>query len=157
MIAWMRVGRGRRGLMGLALLALWLKVMLPPGFMPAASSGALLTICTGLVSLVHGPRLHGPRLHGPLVHGPLVHGPLLHGPLGAALGGKVLPAGKAGQPCAFAGHAISPPGPPTAPMLTAPRAVFLAGAGRPERRRLLPGRRLAAPPPPAQAPPVLTA
>ncbi len=50
MIAWMRAGPGRRGLMGLALLALWLKVMLPPGFMPATDASALLVICTG-----HGP------------------------------------------------------------------------------------------------------
>ncbi len=134
MIAWMRAGRGWRGLMGLALLALWLKVMLPPGFMPASSSGAVLAICTG--------------------HGPLAHGPLVHGPLVTAKGGKALPAGKAGKPCGFGGHATSPPGPPTAPMLTAPRAGFLAEAGRPERRVPVPGRRLAAPPPPAQAPPV---
>ncbi len=124
MIAWMRAGRGRRGLMGLALLALWLKVMLPPGFMPATGGGALLAICTG------------------------------HGPPAAAKSGKALPAGEAGKPCGFAGHALGPPGPPSAPVLAAPRAVFLAEMGGPTWRVVAPGRRLAAPPPPAQAPPV---
>jgi hypothetical protein len=122
MIAWMRAGPGRRGLLGLALLALWLKVMLPPGFMPAADASALLVICTG------------------------------HGPAAPETGGKALPR-QADRLCAFADQATGPPGPPAAPVLAPPRAVFLMALDEPGRRDTPPGRRLAAPPPPAQAPP----
>lgn len=126
MIRWMRAEFGRgpigRGLMSLALLALWLKVMLPPGFMPATDTSALLVICTG---------------HGPLV----------------ATGGKAAPPSRADKLCAFADHAVSPPGPPAAPELLPPRSVFLANLDAPMRRMPARGRRLAAPPPPAQAPP----
>lgn len=121
----MRAGRGRRGLIGLALLALWLKVVLPPGFMPATDSSALLVICTG------------------------------HGPLTLGADGKAVPAGTADRLCAFADHATSPPGPPAAPLLVPPRVVFLAAIASPERPTPRRGRRLAAPPPPAQAPPAI--
>jgi hypothetical protein len=127
MIAWMRAGRGRRGLVGLALLALWLKVMLPPGFMPATDASALLVICTG------------------------------HGPLTQGSDGKAVPASRADQLCAFADHATSPPGPPTAPVLVPPHWVYLAAIASPVRRMPPLGRRLAAPPPPAQAPPTILA
>ncbi len=109
--------------MGLALLALWLKVTLPPGFMPASDAASLLVICTG------------------------------HGAVARGSDGKAVPANRANELCAFADHAMSPPGPPTPPVLVPPHAAYLAAIPAPVRRMPPLGRRLASPPPPAQAPP----
>jgi hypothetical protein len=109
----------------LALLALVLKVVVPPGFMLADTSGAgvALVICTG---------------HGPLT-------------LGHAGEHKAPPAkSRADAPCAFAGNIT-----PTAPVAIgpAPSAALIAQAARIIPLDQAPGRGLVAPPPPAIGPP----
>jgi hypothetical protein len=113
----------------LAILALALQVVVPPGYMVGgggADGPARIVICTG------------------------------HGPVDAAfdLGGPKAPArGKHGEAsCVFAGHAapntLAPPGPAIAAVWPrrAPLVVTLAD-------QVCVGRGLAAPPPPARAPP----
>lgn len=111
----------------LTVLALLVKVMVPPGFMLAEpGERAFITICTG---------------HGPLIL-PIEHD------------GPKAPVQKKGDaPCMGAGN-VSPPAPPTIAVLGAP-PVF-AGRITPQARTsdLTPGRGLAAPPPPSQGPPI---
>lgn len=109
----------------LALLALAVAVIVPPGFMPAAAGhGSPLVICTG----------HGPATQMGLDK--------------SARHGK---AGKADGPCVFAGHGLAPPLSIAEALLIAqaphPRSIA------PAMPDLLPGRGLAAPPPPSQGPP----
>jgi hypothetical protein len=130
----MRVGRrqdegARRWAFGFALLALFVQVLTPPGFMVGRQGDhAAIVICTG-----HGPA----DSLADLVGHP----------------GK-LPQSRHDAPCAFAGLGVG-----AAPMLTALILRPIAPASRPDvpaRRDLIPGRGLAAPPPPSQGPPRLT-
>lgn len=116
----------RRFAVGLALLALFLQVVAPPGFMVARQGArATLALCTG----------HGPAMSvGDLVH---------HAPKP----GKASP----DTPCVYAGHNVVAPAPalalvaaPLGRIEAPPLAVW---------SDLAPGRGLAAPPPPSQGPP----
>jgi hypothetical protein len=73
-------GLWRGGLIALAVMALFVRVLIPSGFMVADSQGGgfPLVICTG-------------------------HGPLMLG------GDKAPPASHTDSACAFAGHAAAPP------------------------------------------------
>ena len=119
---------GRGAGFGLALLALLVTILVPPGYMTAAGQGGpSLVICTG------------------------------HGPLSFAAsdlnGSHKAPKARPDNPCAFAGHGIAEAGGP-APALSAP-TYFIHPTIQSVRADLTPGRGLAAPPPPSQAPPVL--
>jgi hypothetical protein len=112
----------------LTILALALKVMVPPGFMIADhGSPFLITICTG--------------------HGPLVLNPSDHGRSKAPIQKKM------DTPCTGAGN-VTPPAPQMWTAISEPHALVadqtLAGSAV----DLLPGRGLAAPPPPSQGPPL---
>ncbi len=117
----------RGALLALAALALFVKIVVPAGFMvaaPQAAGGVPLVICTG-----HGP-LESPADHDK--------------------GG--LSKSRSDAPCAFAGHAA----PPTPALgVAVPASTFTAYA-RPvgDISDLIPGRGLAAPPPPSQGPPL---
>lgn len=117
---------GPRVALTLTMLAIILKLMVPPGFMIADTGAAIpLTICTG---------------HGPLVLD------------SDAVKTPKAPAHKIDAPCTGAGN-VTPPGPPLGAILAAPFlwAAPVLGAGLvPD---IAPGRGLAAPPPPSQAPP----
>jgi hypothetical protein len=112
----------------LAILALALKVAVPPGFMISDTGAAVpITICTG-------------------------HGPLLIDPGGAKA--PKTPTHKMDTPCTGAGN-VTPPSPPLAGGLAEPyvwAATVINAGPAPD---VAPGRGLAAPPPPSQAPPVL--
>jgi len=119
--------KGWRGaLLALAALALFVKIIVPPGFMVAApqvAGGFPLTICTG---------------HSPLD----AHSDHDKGGLSKS---------RSDAPCAFAGHAA----PPTPTLgVAVPASTFTAYA-QPvgDIADLIPGRGLAAPPPPSQGPP----
>jgi hypothetical protein len=124
--------------MMLAVLALALKVLVPPGTMIAApDQGASfpLVLCTG---------------HGPLT----VDSATL---FGGAEAGKKAPAEKSSHdaPCTFAGHGAAAP---TPDLHVFERVVFVAYADAPHIRALrdvVPGRGLAAPPLPPRGPPGL--
>jgi hypothetical protein len=129
----MRAGGGqdggvRRWAVGLALLALIVQVLTPPGFMMARQGDrAVLMICTG--------------------HGAADSPSDLMGHPGKA------PQSRHDAPCAFAGLGVSaaPPlldsvGPATTSAVEAPSIA---------RLDLMPGRGLAAPPPPSHGPPQL--
>ncbi len=116
--------RLRLGLAILALVAVALKGLTPPGFMVAQTgSGFPLAICTG---------------HGPLD---------LSGKTDPVHGKK----SSAEAPCAFAGHAATAP-PASVALNAAVGLVYLAPA-MDRRADLVPGRGLAAPPPPSHGPP----
>lgn len=122
-------GRWRGVFLTLAVLALALKVLVPPGFMVAGDRDAapgLLVICTG-----HGPLALGDR------------------------GDAKAPAHKTSDaPCAFAGSAAPPT--PSAPAIVAPPRLLVADQlARVQAADLAPGRGLAAPPPPSHAPPAV--
>jgi hypothetical protein len=115
---------GRRGFLILALLALWVQVLIPSGFMVASSdTGPALVICTG---------------HGALTLDS-------HGQPGKA------PSPKADMPCVFAGHGVAGATPPVA-RVSPPTAIVVARVAQ-AIRRAAPGRGLAAPPPPSHGPP----
>jgi hypothetical protein len=124
--------RGWRGAAALfACLALFLRVLIPAGFMvaPGGAPGLPLVLCTG-------------------------HGPLVVQSAPPARPDKAPdPAGKhAGDHCVFAGHGAAALAPVFAgPAPVAVRPVALRAA-LPEG--LAPGRGLAAPPPPARGPPL---
>jgi len=120
--------RDLRGLrLVLLLLAISVKLLTPPGYMPGASASAPLAICTG-----HGAAVLVDHRPGP---------------------GE--PGGRAGsnQVCAFADHGAWPtPSPVFVPQSASfafqpPADTALAD--------LAPGRGLSAPPPPSHAPPRL--
>lgn len=124
--------------MMLAVLALALKVLVPPGAMIAGpSDGASfpLVLCTG---------------HGPLT----VDSATLFGGTDA---GKKAPADKSPHdaPCTFAGHGAVAP---TPDLHVFERVTFVVFEAAPQTRAqpdLIPGRGLAAPPLPARGPPSL--
>ena len=121
-------GRGAGVSALVAIIALLINVLAPPGFMIApARHGATIVICTG---------------HGAMT----VAGP---DPSPSHKGDKTRHDGA----CAFAGHGVGATPPSLA--LARPVAFEPARADPAAPRDLLPGRGLAAPPPPAQAPPTL--
>lgn len=128
----MTLGKGHRGpvmqgaLLALALLALVIRIAVPPGFMADPTGGAGLVICTG-------------------------YGPLHAGPGKTHDDGKA--AANAEMPCAFAGHVAAPA--PVAPALPTAVAWRAAPAIEIAWRDQAPGRGLAAPPPPPLGPPTL--
>lgn len=120
----------------LALLALALKVLVPPGTMiaqPSQGASFPLVLCTG----------QGPRV---------IQGATLLGPASA---GKDKPAEKSSHdaPCLFAGHGAAAPIPDLRAFEPVDFVAFeeavQAGAPSP----VTPGRGLAAPPPPPRGPP----
>ena len=116
--------RGVAALM--ALLALLVAIAIPPGFMPGASAGSPLVICTG---------------HGPLT---------LAGADGRHAPAKPARSDKHNQTCPFAGHDVAAPtfalGVVTAAAIDRRRPVD------PAVTDLATGPGLAAPPPPSHAP-----
>ena len=111
----------------LALLAVALKVLVPPGFMVAAPAWGPpgIVVCTA------------------------------QGPLSLGSGHDHAPHGKTHDaPCAFAGHAAVAAPPSALPVAPAEFVAYQAAAVRPVNH-LAPGRGLAAPPLPARGPPSL--
>ena len=122
-----RAAEHRTGLAALlALLALVMNLVVPPGTMLAARPhGPAIVICTG-----HGAATQ-PDQPTPADHGK---------------------AGHDGS-CAFAGHGVASPLPPLAGL--GPSFVIAATDAAPVGIDQAPGLGLAAPPPPSQAPPLL--
>jgi hypothetical protein len=114
----------------LALLALAMNVLSPPGFMTAPGRGGpTIVICTGRAPAAHP------------------------GPVGEA-GHRSGRHGDAGGECAFAGHGLAASPPPSTPIGV---VAFAASPAEPlARADLAPGRGLAAPPPPSRGPPRLS-
>lgn len=115
-----------RGAAILALIALAVQVLIPPGYMPADLGGRMtLAICTG-----HGPMQMGSaRPDGP----------------------RKSPDRSGDHVCAFAGHGAVTPA--NVPQVDVAERVELEVRLPTGWRDLAPGRGLAAPPPPSQAPP----
>jgi len=113
----------------LAALTLFVKMLVPPGFMPAGPDTVAWVICTG-----EGPITVGDG-HFPSQQ---PHDQSRH----------------AEHPCAFNAHAATPP--PT--WITGHSRSRIDYIAQVETRpsHIQPGRGLAAPPPPAQAPPFVT-
>ena len=130
-IEWRSVGRPRGMPFLLALLALALQVVVPPGDMVGGGSEgpARIVICTA-----HGPVATAADLGGPT----------------APARGKSSP-----MPCAFVGHAAPASLASTAPELTVQWPGFVSPEA-PAASHLIVGRGLAAPPP-ARAPPAILA
>lgn len=119
----------------LAALALALKVLIPPGFMAAASNDLpfAIVLCTsqGAVTVAPGEALPDD------------------------VGQHEAPgAGAHDAPCLFAGHAAAAP-PPAAGDLALAAAFSYAAAVSPTPEGLAPGRGLTGPPLPARGPPSL--
>ncbi len=128
-----RTGAGRFTGLGalIALLALAMTILSPPGFMTAASrAGPTIVICTG-----HGP--------APLLGGGGSGGADRHSGHHSGQGGV----------CAFAGHGLAAAPPPLA--MASAAAFAPATPVRLAMADLAPGRGLAAPPPPSRGPPRL--
>ena len=123
-----RTGSGRPAALAVAILALLLNVLIPPGFMVVGGpTSPLLVICTG-------------------------HGAVTQSSADLGHPGKA-PKDKADHSCPFAGHG----GSPLAPRLMSvslPRPLAAIVRSETELHDLTPGRGLAAPPPPSQGPPV---
>jgi hypothetical protein len=112
--------------LALALLAVLVAVLVPPGYMTAAGAGGpSLVICTG---------------HGPLTLAP-----------GDQKGSHKAPKARPNSLCAFTGHGVAVTD-GSAPVV-AVRFRAVAPAIQRILADLTPGRGLAAPPPPSQAPP----
>jgi hypothetical protein len=112
----------------LVLLALFVQLLAPPGFMVGRHGDhASIVICTG-----HGPASSLADL--------------------ASHPGKA-PQSRHDAPCVFAGHAVGAAPSPTA-LIARPIAISTLAATT-ARFDLTPGRGLAAPPPPSQGPPTL--
>jgi hypothetical protein len=119
-----RVG-GRSGFLILALLALWMQVLVPTGFMVSTSGGnPALVICTG------------------------------HGALDLSNHGHPdkAPQSKTAPPCVFAGHGLASAAPE--PQQIAKPAYVFAAPTAIAAYQVSPGQGLAAPPPPARGPPL---
>jgi hypothetical protein len=129
MVGW-RLNRMGEGLAAcLAIAALFLQCLVPPGFMVGQTAGGpAIVVCTG-------------------------HGPLQIKSETSGKPGKPSKSADLGI-CVFAGHGGVAP----TPVLSIPLSTRLAVAAEPAVASpdLLPGRGLAAPPPPSQAPPALT-
>jgi hypothetical protein len=127
-MGWTRDRReDRAGIAVLAMLALFLQLAVPQGFMLARDGGQpTIVICTG-----HGPLLAPTDNHGLPAKAP-----------------------KPGAVCAFAGHGGTPTAAPTL-TLTAVRFEQAAAPVQP-LLSTTPGRGLAAPPPPSQGPPAVS-
>ena len=125
---WRLQAGARPWVVGLAVLALFVQILAPPGFMVGRQGDHFaIVICTG----------HGPA---------------------SALSDLTGHPGKAPQtqhnaPCVFAGHAIGA-APPLMALIARPIAIATLSAPV-ARFDLTPGRGLAAPPPPSQGPPPL--
>jgi hypothetical protein len=126
-------------MLALASLALFLKILIPPGYMaaPAKPDGPAfaLVLCTAQGMVTLDPADH---------------------PDGAGESAPTDDDGARHSPCVFAGHSLNAP----APDLRAVEIVaFPSLADRPliARTDVVPGRGLAAPPPPATGPPLLQA
>ncbi len=121
-----RPNTDRAGLALLAMLALFLQLAVPQGFMVASDHGQpAIVICTG-----HGPLLAQVDEHGVPIKAP-----------------------KPGSVCAFAGHGGTPIATPQqAPI--AVRFESIAAAEQ-TRAAFVVGQGLAAPPPPSQGPPAV--
>lgn len=112
-----------------ALLALTLKLLVPPGFMPGTSLAQPIVLCPD---------------QGPMPMMAMMDHAGHHHPMA--------PHDKAGHPCAFAGVGAAV----LAPYLDGPRLAALPperAAPSSDRRVIAPGRGMAAPPPPSHAPP----
>ena len=120
----------RRAMLVLAFLAVALKIMFPPGFMPGSSLATPIVICTG-----QGPAM---TMEG-----------------GGHHRHHDMPQQGSDHACPFAGHGATPLTPDLgAPIAAAqPVAVALIDA----YPTIAPGRGMAAPPPPSHAPPALRA
>jgi hypothetical protein len=124
-----RSGQGfvRQAFVGMAFLALFLKVAVPPGYMIGPqSTGFPIEICTG---------------HG---------GVTIPGKGDAPADQKSKP----DSPCAFAGHGLGFAPPPIGGVSAQVQVAF-APLASPTPYDLAPGRGLAAPPPQSHAPPSL--
>jgi hypothetical protein len=120
-----RVG-GKSGFLILALLALWMQVLVPAGFMVSTTGGdPSLVICTG-----HGAVDLSDRGHS----------------------GKA-PQSKADAPCVFAGHGLGAATPERV-RIASPAYAFAAPLAV-TAEQVSPGNGLAAPPPPARGPPLV--
>lgn len=126
-------------MLALASLALFLKILIPPGYMaaPAKPDGPAfaLVLCTAQGMVTLDPADH---------------------PDGAGESAPTDDDGARHSPCVFAGHGLNAP----APELRAVEIVaFPRLVDRPlfARTDVIPGRGLAAPPPPARGPPLLQA
>lgn len=123
-----RTGRGR--VIALLALALFVRALVPSGWMPVATpDGMGIAMCSGQVAMPPMAGMH----HGQKEHG----------------GGKALP----DAPCAFAGIGLAADTPPPPPVLL-PRSFAAAPSPVPAFAVTV-GQGLAAPPPPATGPPVL--
>lgn len=112
--------------LALTVLAVSMRVLIPPGFMTGAGPGQPLVICTG---------------HGPLR---LYDNPTDHS--SAPQGGL-----KADAPCLFAALAAAPP--PVLPMIGPTRAKAAPVSRHARIESLVTGLALGFAPPPARAPP----
>lgn len=122
-------GRGHAVGAAVALLALFLQLLFPAGFMAAApgqAHGLPIVICTAQGQTT------------------------VEWDLGA--GHKPKAPAKSMAPCAFAGHATASAPPLPIAVAASPEAWIAAAAALPET--VAPGRGLAAPPPPAIGPPI---
>lgn len=119
----------RRGVVGLALVALALRILIPAGFMPGTSLTQPIVLCPD---------------QGPMPSMSAHHGHH-EDPAGA-------PHGKRDHPCAFAGLGAPP-------ILSGPGALPPAPTVAPDTQTpppphtAAPGRGMAAPPPPSHGPP----
>jgi hypothetical protein len=126
----------RHVLLTLAMLAVAIKVLIPPGFMTTQRTNDLpfaLVMCTGQGAMVIQP---GDQLPSKTDHGPA-------------------PSGKShDSPCVFAGNALGAP-PPA--LFDAAQVEFIAYAIQTSSPAsyIVPGRGLAGPPLPARGPPSL--
>ena len=129
--------RGRSGwrhvLAALALLALALKILIPPGYMPGISLAQPIVLCSG---------------GGPM--------PMMAADHGSHRDPSRAPHGDGDHPCAFTGLsgtalAADGDGPVVVRVLSRARPLAASAAAA------APGRGMAAPPPPSHAPPVFRA
>lgn len=121
----------RHALAMLAILALAMKLMVPPGFMPGSTIGQPIVLCSG---------------QGPMMA--MDHG-VGHKPAEAPRHGSERSCAFSGLAAASLDAALDTPGIGPAPVLREPLAAI--------RYHAAPGRGMAAPPPPSHAPPAFRA
>jgi len=123
-MAWARSHRGV--VLTLALLALALKIAVPPGYMPGPATNTLpfaIVICTA------------------------------QGAVSVEPGGSPDDASTHDAPCVFSGHGLGAEPPSNHASLTLPTVAYYP-SGPPPSCEASPGRGLCAPPPPARGPPL---